>query len=311
MKMFVIEHINNFKVKRGLNLIFGTSGRKKGFKPFWMGNFEEEFVHGFYLSKEIQERLPELPDDLSTRNEIMRNIRVDDISFMPHPTIPDKWFAVHNEDKKAIVFFHKEDFNIVFPITKPIEIVEKDCPHNHHLSYNYGIRTECHLCGAKGIARPSDDKIFFSLADKYGIEIGNGEGSTNDFLHVNDGKVKVFTTGCTSGYALSKTAETKYDGYPSFELVPGENALIGATIGNDLYVLKLSFDGVDLSTKVEKKFEHITLDFLYEIESENARYSLERLIKSRKSSDIFATTTTTQEVEDSPFAALKGLKFDN
>ena len=312
MKMFIVDMMSGkFNVTKGLALTYGTSGKKKGFKNFWMGCIEGKyFEHGIYLSKDIQAYLPEFPENLGERNEIMRNIKIDDLSFMEHPTIPDKWMAVYNEDNKAMIFFSKDDFNIVFHITKPIEIVEKDCPHNHRLSYNYGNGNKCSVCGAKGIVRPSDDKIFFALAEKNGIEIGNGKRVTEDFLHINDGKINVFTTGCYSGYDLSMMAETKYNGHSSFELDPGKTILIGATIGHALYILKLSFDGVEVKLDVEKEIEHVIFDFAYEREVSGARYSLEKLIRSRRTSDMIAVETK-QEVEDSPFAVLKNLKLDN
>ena len=316
MKMFVVDVVNmaedKVRVKKGLGLTYGTSGRKKGFKNFWMGCIENEnfFEYGIYLSKDIQETLPEFPESFSDISEIKKAIRINNLSFMKHPTIPDKWMAVHNEVNKAMIFFSKDDFNIVFPITKPIEIVEKDCPHNHRLSYNYGNGNECKVCGAKGVIRPSDDKIFFKLAEKNGIEIGNGKRVIEDFLHTNDGKINVFTTGCYSGYDLSTTAETKYNGYPSFELNPDKKILIGATIGDTLYILKLSFDGTEVKLNVEKEIEHVIFDFTYAMEVSVARDSLKQLIESRKSSDVMVVETK-QEVEDSPFAVLKNLKLDN
>lgn len=312
MKMFIVDMMDGkFNVTKGLALTYGTSGKKKGFKNFWMGCIEGKyFEHGIYLSKNIQENLPEFPENLGERNEVMKKTKIDDLSFMEHPTIPDKWMAVHNEDNKAMIFFSKDDFNIVFPVTKPIEIVEKDCPHNHRLSYNHYNGNECKLCGAKGIVRPSDDKIFFAIAEKNGIEIGNGERNIEEFLHINYGKVNVFNTGCHSGYDLSNTAETKYNGHPSFELNPDKKILIGATVKDTLYILKLSFDGTEVKLDVERKIEHVIFNFTYEMNVNNARYSLEKLIKSRKSSEIMVVETK-QEVEDSPFAVLKNLNLDN
>ena len=312
--MFVVNMIEGkFRVKKGLGLTYGTSGRKKGFKNFWMACIESErYIDSLFLSKDIQANLPEFPEEFGERNEIIRKTKIDDLSFVNHPTIPDRWMAVHNEDNKAVVFFSAIDFNIVFPITKPIEIVEKDCPYNHRLSDNYGgkSKNECKICGAKGIIRPSDDKIFFKLAENNGIEIGNGQRMIENFLHINDGKVNVFTTGCYSGFDLEMTVETRYNGYPSFKLIPNKKVLIGATVGNDLFVISISFDGSGIKLDIEKKIEHVMFDFSYNLDVELAELNLRKLLESRKVSDVVVTESA-QEVEDSPFAVLKNLKFDD
>lgn len=309
--MFVVNMIGNkFRVTKGLGLTYGESGKKKGFKKFWMCRIEN-FEDDIYLSKDVQENLPEFPEFLGDLNRITRETRIDDLSFIEHPTINDKWMAIHNEANKAMIFFSLDNFRVVFPIKKSIEIVEKDCPHNHRFSYNFGNGNKCRLCGAKGIFRPSDDKIFFKLAEKNGIEIGNGKrNNIEEFLHINDGKVNVFTTGCCSSYDLNKMAETKYSGYPSFELNPDKKILIGATVGKTIYILKLSFDGTEVKLDVEKEIENAIFDFSYEMAINDAKYSLEKLIKSRKSSEVMVVETK-QEVEDSPFAVLKDLKLDN
>ena len=314
MKMFVVDMAEGkFRVKKGLGITYGTSGKKRGFKNFWMGCIEGvRFDDGIFLSKDIQATLPEIPEDFIDRKEVMRKTRImDDLGLIEHPTIPDRWMAVHNDVNKAIVFFSKDDFNIVFPITKSIELVEKDCPHNHRLTDIYSGGNECRICGAKGIIRSSDDKIFFALAEKYGIEIGNGQRKIENFLHVNDGKVKVFTTGCHSGYELSQTAETKYCYYPSFELALGKKILVGATVGKDLFIVSISFDGSEIKLNLEKKIEGVVFDFLYELEVGLAKGTLDRLISSRQASKPVIESTQEVDVEDSPFAILKNMKFDN
>ena len=61
MKMFVVSmKDDNFTVKKGLHPTYGISGKKTGFKKFWMASIENEgYKQGIYLSKDIQKDLPE------------------------------------------------------------------------------------------------------------------------------------------------------------------------------------------------------------------------------------------------------------
>ena len=67
MKMFVVNmKDDNFTVKKGLHLTYGISGKKTGFKKFWMASIENEgYKKGIYLSKDIQKDLPEFPDEFT------------------------------------------------------------------------------------------------------------------------------------------------------------------------------------------------------------------------------------------------------
>ena len=49
-------------------------------------------------------------------------------------------------------------------------------------------------------------------------------------------------------------------------------------------------------------------DFIYDIEVDKAEDSLKKLIESRKGSELVYESD--KEVEDSPFAILKTMKFD-
>ena len=317
MKVFVVNmDKDKFVIKKGLGLACGISGRKSGNKKFWMGDIacDYDIKECVYLSKDIQENLPEIPKGFNESKEIKKisnEVRIDDVKFIEHPTIDYRWMAVHNESKRAIVFFPKFKFDVVFPITESNVFVEKDCPHNHRLSNSF-YKDKCPLCGAKGF-RLHDYKTFYLLAEKYGIEIGRSSGIYDiwyklNFLHVEDGKINVLTTNCNSYYELEKTAETKYNSYPSFELAPGEKILIGAAINKDLYILSVSFDGSEVKLNVEKKIEHAMFDFIYDIEVDKAEDSLKRLIESRKGSELVYESD--KEVEDNPFAVLKNMKFD-
>ena len=317
MKVFVVDmDKDEFVIKKGLGLACGISGRKSGFKKFWMGDIacDYDIKECVYLSKDIQENLPEIPKGSNEFEEIKRlsnEVRIDDVKFIEHPTIDYRWMAVHNESKRAIVFFSKFKFDVVFPITESNVFVEKDCPHNHRMSDSF-YKDKCPLCGAKGF-RLHDYKTFSLIAEKYGIELGKSSGIYDvwyklNFLHVEDGKINVLTTNCNSHYELGKTAETKYNSYPSFELTPGEKILIGAAINKDLYMLSISFDGSEIKLNVEKKIEHAMFDFIYDIEVDKAEDSLKRLIESRKGSNLVYESD--KEVEDSPFAILKTMKFD-
>ena len=319
MKVFIVNmDKDEFVIKKGLGLACGISGRKSGNKKFWMGDIvcDYDIKECVYLSKDIQENLPEIPKGSNESKEIKKisnEVRIDDVKFIEHPTIDYRWMAVHNESKRAIVFFSKFKFDVVFPITKSNVFVEKDCPHNHRLSYSL-YKDKCPFCGTKGF-RLHDYRTFSLLAEKYGIEIGKGPEVYDGwfkfhFLHVEDGKVNVLTTNCNSHFELGKTVETKYNYYPSFELAPGEKILIGATINGNkgLYMLSISFDGTEVKLNVEKKIEHAMFDFIYDIEVDKAEDSLKRLIESRKGSELVYESD--KEVEDSPFAILKTMKFD-
>ncbi len=316
MKVFVVDmDKDEFKIEKGLGLTYTKSGKKSGFKKFWMGSIicEYDIKECVYLSKDVQERLPEIPQELGEFEEIRKKaeeIRIDDVKFIEHPTIDYRWMAVHNESNRAMVFFSKFEFDVVFPITDSNVFVEKDCPHNHRLCVSK-YKDKCELCGSKGF-HLHDYKTFFLLAEKYGIELGRDSSMLHDgflnFLHVNNGKVNILTTNCYSNYELSKTAETKYNSYPSFELAPGEKILIGATVNKDLYILSLSFDGSEIKLNVEKKIEHVLFDFMYKTKEEYAEYTLKKLIESRKGSEFVYESD--KEVEDSPFAILKTMKFD-
>lgn len=308
MKMFVVSmKDDNFTVKKGLHLTYGISGKKTGFKKFWMASIENEgYKKGIYLSKDIQKDLPEFPDEFTDILEITDKRRIDDIKFIKHPTIDDKWMAVKNESNRAIVFFPYY-INAVFPITESNKIVEKDCPYNHRLTDNgWFDESKCALCGSKLIRR-HDDKTFFRVAEKYGIETGDNR-SACIFLHVNDGKVNVLTTNYDSSYELIMNSDiVEYNAYPSFELTPNKKTLIGVLIDENVYILSILFNGTDIELNVERK--DIIFDFRYKWEKDNAEYTLKKLIESREKSNIVLKDST-HSVEDSPFAILKNMKFD-
>ena len=309
MKMFVVSmKYDNFIVKKGLHLTYGISSKKTGFKKFWMASIENEgYKQGIYLSKDIQKDLPEFPDEFTDIIEITGKTKIDDIKFVKHPTIDSKWMAVKNESNHAIVFFTYYTINAVFPITESNKIVEKDCPHNRRLTDNsWSDKSKCTLCGSKLIRR-HDDKSFFRVAEKYGIEIGDNRSLCN-FLHVNDGKVNVLTTNCDSFYEISMNSDVvKYNDYPSFKLTPGKKTLIGVLADEDIYILSILFNGTDIELNVERK--NIMFDFTYEWEKENAERTLKKLIESREKSNLVLKDST-HSVEDSPFAILKNMKFD-
>ena len=219
MKMFVVSmKDDNFIVKKGLHLTYGISGKKTGFKKFWMASIENEgYKKGIYLSKDIQKDLPEFPDEFTDIIEITGKTRIDDIKFIKHLTIDSKWMAVKNESNRAIVFF-PYTINAIFPITESNKIVEKDCPYNHRLTGNVKYadsydKSNCALCGSK-LIKHHDDKSFLRLAEKHGIEIGDNRSVCN-FLHINDGKINVLKTNCESFYELSMNSDVaKYNDYP-------------------------------------------------------------------------------------------------
>ena len=312
MKMFVVSmKDDNFIVKKGLHLTYGLSGKKTGFKKFWMASIENEgYKQGIYLSKDIQKDLPEFPDEFTDIIEITGKTRIDDIKFIKHPTIDDKWMAVKNESNHAIVFFTYNFINAVFPITKSNKIVEKDCPYNHRLTGNVKYadsydKSNCALCGSKLIKR-HDDKSFLRLAEKHGIEIGDNKSVCN-FLHINDGKINMLTTNCESFYELSLSVDNKFNDYPSFELIPGKKTLIGVLTDENIYILSILFNGTDIELNVERK--HIMFDFTYTWEKENAERTLKKLIESREKSNLVLKDST-HSIEDSPFAILKNMKFN-
>ena len=313
MKMFVVSmKDDNFTVKKGLHLTYGISGKKTGFKKFWMASIENEgYKQGIYLSKDIQKDLPEFPNEFTDIIEITGKTRIDDIKFVKHPTIDSKWMAVKNESNHAIVFFtHNFIINTVFPIMKSNKIVEKDCPYNHRLTGNVKYansydKSNCALCGSKLIKR-HDDKSFLRLAEKHGIEIGDNKSVCN-FLHINDGKINVLTTNCESFHELSLSVDNKFNDYPSFELIPGKKTLIGVLTDEDIYILSILFNGTDIELNVERK--DIMFDFTYKWEKENAERTLKKLIESREKSNLVLKDST-HSAEDSPFAILKNMKFD-
>lgn len=313
MKMFVVSmKDDNFTVKKGLHLTYGISGKKTGFKKFWMVSIENEgYKQGIYLSKDIQKDLPEFPDEFTDIIEITGKTRIDDIKFVKHPTIDSKWMAVKNESNRAIVFFTYHTISAVFPITKSNKIVEKDCPYNHRLTGNIKYtdsydENKCVLCGSKLIKR-HDDKSFLRLAEKHGIEIGDNKSVCN-FLHINDGKINVLTTNHDSFYELTMASDiVKYNDYPSFELIPGKKTLIGVLTDEDIYILSILFNGTDIELNVERK--DIMFDFTYKWEKENAERTLKKLIESREKSNLVLKDSI-HSIEDSPFAILKNMKFD-
>ena len=72
-----------------------------------------------------------------------------------------------------------------------LEFVEKDCPYNHRCTSSVRFddsydesNCKCSICGSKLIKR-HDDKSFFRLAEKHGIEIGDNRPACN-FLHINN-----------------------------------------------------------------------------------------------------------------------------
>ena len=319
MKMFVVSmKDDNFIVKKGLHLTYGISGKKTGFKKFWMASIENEgYKQGIYLSKDIQKDLPEFPDKFTDIVEITGKTKIDDIKFVKHPTIDSRWMAVKNESNHAIVFFSYHTIDAVFPITKSLEFVEKDCPHNHRCTSSVRFddsydesNCKCSICGSKLIKR-HDDKSFFRLAEKHGIDIGNGKEMACNFIHVHDSKINVLTTNCSSIYELA--VDAKYNSYSSFELTPGKKTLIGVSTGRDnLYILNVLFNGTDIELNVERKLvarKDFIFDFTYESEKEYAKYTLKRLIESREKSNLVLKDST-HSVEDSPFAILKNMKFD-
>ena len=312
MKMFVVSmKDDNFTVKKGLHLTYGISGKKTGFKKFWMASIENEgYKQGIYLSKDIQKDLPEFPDEFTDIIEITGKTRIDDIKFVKHPTIDGKWMAVKNEFNRAIVFFSYHTIDAVFPITKSNKIVEKDCPYNHRLTGNVKYadsydKSNCALCGSKLIKR-HDDKSFLRLAEKHGIEIGDNKSVCN-FLHINDGKINVLTTNCESFYELSLSVDNKFNDYPSFELTPGKKTLIGVLTDEDIYILSILFNGTDIELNVERN--NIIFDFTYKYGKEDAERTLKKLIESKEKSNLVLKDST-HSIEDSPFAILKNMKFD-
>ena len=313
MKMFVVNmKDDNLTVKKGLHLTYGISGKKTGFKKFWMASIENEgYKQGIYLSKDIQKDLPEFPDEFADIIEITGKTRIDDIKFVKHPTIDGKWMAVKNESNRAIVFFSYHTIDAVFPITKANKIVEKDCPYNHRLTCKVRYadsydENKCALCGSKLIKR-HDDKSFFRLAERHGIEIG-GTHSVCNFLHINNGKINVLTTEHESFYELVMATDiVEYDAYPSFELTPGKKTLIGVLINENVYILSILFNGTDIELNVERK--NIMFDFTYKWEKENAERTLKKLIESKEKSNLVLKDST-HSIEDSPFAILKNMKFD-
>ena len=312
MKMFVVSmKDDNFIVKKGLHLTYGISGKKTGFKKFWMASIENEgYKQGIYLSKDIQKDLPEFPDEFTDIIEITGKTRIDDIKFVKHPTIDGKWMAVKNESNRAIVFFSYHTIDAVFPITKSNKIVEKDCPYNHRLTCkvrytNSYDENKCALCGSKLIKR-HDDKSFLRLAEKHGIEIGDNKSVCN-FLHINDGKINVLTTNCESFYELSLSVDNKFNDYPSFELTPGKKTLIGVLTDEDIYILSILFNGTDIELNVERN--NIIFDFTYKYGKEDAERTLKKLIESKEKSNLVLKDST-HSIEDSPFAILKNMKFD-
>ena len=312
MKMFVVSmKDDNFIVKKGLHLTYGISGKKTGFKKFWMASIENEgYKQGIYLSKDIQKDLPEFPDEFTDIIEITGKTRIDDIKFVKHPTIDGKWMAVKNEFNRAIVFFSYHTIDAVFPITKSNKIVEKDCPYNHRLTGNVKYadsydKSNCALCGSKLIKR-HDDKSFLRLAEKHGIEIGDNKSVCN-FLHINDGKINVLTTNCESFYELSLSVDNKFNDYPSFELTPGKKTLIGVLTDEDIYILSILFNGTDIELNVERN--NIIFDFTYKYGKEDAERTLKKLIESKEKSNLVLKDST-HSIEDSPFAILKNMKFD-
>ena len=312
MKMFVVSmKDDNFIVKKGLHLTYGISGKKTGFKKFWMASIENEgYKQGIYLSKDIQKDLPEFPDEFTDIIEITGKTRIDDIKFVKHPTIDGKWMAVKNESNRAIVFFSYHTIDAVFPITKSNKIVEKDCPYNHRLTGNVKYadsydKSNCALCGSKLIKR-HDDKSFLRLAEKHGIEIGDNKSVCN-FLHINDGKINVLTTNCESFYELSLSVDNKFNDYPSFELTPGKKTLIGVLTDEDIYILSILFNGTDIELNVERN--NIIFDFTYKYGKEDAERTLKKLIESKEKSNLVLKDST-HSIEDSPFAILKNMKFD-
>ena len=117
------------------------------------------------------------------------------------------------------------------------------------------------------------------------------------------------TTNCKTGYELYKTAETKYDGYTTFELTPGKSILIGASVDNYLYLITALFDGTDIKF-IEKKVKRVLFDFSYDFKKEQADHVERRLASSRKGTKNILTDRSEKKIEDSPFAALRNLKFD-
>lgn len=322
MKMFVanLTKEGSLRIRKGLGLTYSALSKKKGFKKFWMGQADvaSNFNYAFYLAKDVQQTLPvpEISKDIGYKelNKLAKETRIDDIRFIKHPTISDKWMAVHDESNTAMLFFSLNDFNLVFPLSSDRNVIlEKDCPNNHHIcSSNSKFENICPLCGAKGFRR-RDDTIFFKLAEKYGIEVGDGElvrkSHSLDFLHTENGKVKVLTTNCKTGYDLYKTADTKYDGYTTFELTPGKSILIGASVDKNLYLITALFDGTDIKF-IEKRVKCVLFDFSYDFEKEQADYVERRLVSSRKGTKNILTDRSEKKIEDSPFAALRNLKFD-
>ena len=313
MKMFVVSmKDDNFIVKKGLHLTYGISGKKTGFKKFWMASIENEgYKQGIYLSKDIQKDLPEFPDEFTDIIEITGKTKIDDIKFVKHPTIDSKWMAVKNESNRAIVFFSYNTIDAVFPITKSNKIVEKDCPYNHRLTCKTRYahcyeENKCVLCGSK-LIKHHDDKSFFRLAEKHGIEIGANR-SVYNFLHINDGKINVLTTNHNSFYEFIMSVDNiEYNAYPSFELTLGKKTLIGVLINENVYILSILFNGTDIELNVERK--DIMFDFTYKWVKEDSERTLKRLIESRENSSLVLKDST-HSVEDNPFAILKNMKFD-
>ena len=320
MKMFVVNagRKGKFTIEKGLRLAYAVSGKKNGFAKFWIASIADDvsvYKKGVYLAKDIQKTLPEFPEKFTEVLDIIEETKIDDVKLVKHPTIDGKWMAVHNEDNRAMVFFSRNVFDTVFPITESLEFVEKDCPHNHRCTCSIRYdgsydESRCAICGSKLIKR-HDDKSFFRLAEKHGIEIGNGKEMVCNFIHVHDGKINVLTTNCSSLYELA--VEAKYNSYSAFELTPKKKTLIGASTDYDnLYILSILFNGTDIELNVERKLvtgKDFIFDFTYESEKEYAEYTLKKLIESRKKSNLVLKDST-HSIEDSPFAILKNMKFD-
>lgn len=312
MKMFVIDMMHSkFKTLSGLRLATGYSGRQKRFKKFWMAT-PFEFDEEFYLSREIQESLPEVPETLSECYEIKRENTIDDIDLIKHPSISRRWMAIRNNDNKAMVMFRKKMFgDVIFQVESDLVVEEKDCPYNHKFTYSsYDV---CIYCGEKGI-KPIDSRILSKLADKHNIEIGTGDSYPYyNFLHVNDGKVNVIHTKYDSfwGLACETNKMTKGD---CVVFVLNENTPISVccAVSNTFYILELSYSNSNLKVKVKNVFKNAILDFSYKVKVDSANSDLEHLIREKENAakdDIYSSSTI--DPEDSPFAVLKDLKLDN
>ena len=315
MKTFVVYSANGeFRTLSGLKLAIGQSGRKKGFKKFWMAT-PFEFDEEFYLSREIQESLPEVPETLSECRKIKIVNTIDDIDLIKHPSIPGRWMAVRNNDNKAMVMFSKRFIgDVIFQVESDLVAEKKDCPYNH--MFTYSSTNVCSYCGEKGI-RPVNDEILVKLADKHNIEIGTGKLNSsypyNDFLHINDGKVNVIHTKYDSFWGLTCETDEMARG-DCIVFILNENTPISVccAASKTFYILELSYSNSSLKMNVKNVFKNAMLDFRYKVEVDSANRDLEHLIKEKENAkDIYSSSSSTIAPEDSPFAALKGLKFDN